>query len=93
MYHPEPEASHGSMMDGSEAAGHGVEDEDEASRGADEESPNKAARAAEDAPRKATVIRKIVGPRLPQLQPAIHSASTTSGAHASSCPAVLGYVS
>lgn len=67
-------------MNGSEAEDNGEDIEHSASKGAEDDSPNGASGAHEETVRrKAPVIRKYTGPKLPQLQPAIHSASTPAG--------------
>ena len=67
-------------MNGSEAEDNGEDIEHSASKGAEDDSPNGASGAHEEiVRRKAPVMRKYTGPKLPQLQPAIHSASTPAG--------------
>ncbi len=67
-------------MNGSEAEDNGEDIEHSASKGAEDDSPNGASAAHEETVRrKAPAMRKYTGPKLPQLQPAIHSASTSAG--------------
>ena len=76
----EHEATYGESLNGSEAQDNGGDTEASASKDGDEDSPNGLSGAPEDnVRRKAPVIRKIMGPKLPQLQPAIHSGSTSAG--------------
>ena len=78
----EHEAAYEESMNGSEAEDNGEDIEHSASKGAGEDSPNGVSGAPEETVRrKAPVVRKITGPRLPQLQPAIHSASTAGGVY------------
>lgn len=68
-------------MDGSEVHDDDGDMNDSASKEVDEDSPNALGGAAEqDVRQRAPVIRRLMGPKLPQLQPAIHSGSTPSGA-------------
>ena len=66
-------------MNGSEV--HDDDMNDSASKEVEEDSPNALGGAAEQAVRqRAPVIRRLTGPKLPQLQSAIQSGSTPSGA-------------
>ena len=71
-------------MSGSEAGdGAGASSDDSGSKDVPETHPEaEIGSAADEGRRKAPVIRKIAGPRLPRLQPAICSGSTPPGAHA-----------
>ena len=67
-------------MNGSEVHDDDGDMNDSASKEVDEDSPNALSGAAEqDVRQRAPVIRRLMGPKLPQLQPAIHSGSTPSG--------------
>ena len=67
-------------MNDSEEQDEGVDIEVSRSKQAHDESPNGLSGAPEEVvSRKPPVTRKVMGPRLPQLQPAIHSASTPAG--------------
>ena len=78
-------------MSGSEAgAGAGASSDDSGSKDAPATHPEaEIGSAADEGRRRAPVIRKVMGPRLPRLQPAIHSGSTPPGAHAFPAACVL----
>ncbi len=67
-------------MCGSEAPADYDGGKDSMSKEANDESPDGMAGTAQDV-RQRTTIRKIMGPKLPCLQPAIHSGATDPGLH------------
>ena len=71
-------------MSGSEAgASAGASGDDSGTKDGPESHPEaEIGSAADDGRRKAPIICKLTGPRLPRLQPATHSGSTPPGAHA-----------